>query len=66
MNINPTTPLGWAVLDLQVRLERVRQNEERGASAIEWVIITAVLVGLALLVAAVVRSYVQDEADKIK
>ena len=47
MRLSPTTLVGWLWLDVRARLDRAARRPERGASAIEWVIITAVLVGLA-------------------
>lgn len=41
-------------------------RNEFGASAIEWAIISAVVVLLALLVAKVIQGVVQDNANKIQ
>lgn len=41
------------------------ENEERGVSAVEWVIITAVLAALAIAVGAVITSKVQGKADNL-
>lgn len=51
-----------ALLDL--RLAQAR-NDERGVSAVEWVVITALLVGIALALAAVIRGKIMDKADSI-
>jgi uncharacterized membrane protein len=51
---------GWAA-----RARREGRNE-LGASAIEWAIISAVVVVLALLIANVIRGVVEDNANKIK
>lgn len=50
------------------RADRARRQgfNERGASAIEWAIISAVLVVLALVVARVIQTVVEDNSDKIK
>jgi len=50
------------------RAEQMRREgrSELGASAIEWAIISAVVVGLALVIAAVIRNVVNDNANKIK
>lgn len=50
------------------RAERMRREgrSELGASAIEWAIISAVVVGLALIIAKVITSVVNDNANKIK
>lgn len=50
------------------RAARARREgfNERGASAIEWAIISAVVVVLALLVARVIQGVVEDNANKIQ
>ena len=64
-NLQPNTPLGWLVLTLSVHTERARRSSERGASAIEFVIITAILVALAAAVGVVIYNLVKTEADSI-
>jgi Flp pilus assembly pilin Flp len=53
---------------VHARADRARRNgfNERGASAIEWAIISAVVVVLALIVARVIQTVVNDNATKIK
>lgn len=51
---------GWAA---QARREG---RSELGASAIEWAIISAVVVVLALLVAKVIKGVVEENAGKIE
>lgn len=46
------------------RLERAR-DDERGASAVEWVIITALLVGIASAVGLIILNTLQDGANSI-
>lgn len=65
LDLTPNTPLGWLLLSLQVHTQRARQAPDRGASAIEFVIITAVLVALAAAVGVVIYNLVTDEADSI-
>jgi predicted Kef-type K+ transport protein len=50
------------------RAARARREgrSELGASAIEWAIISAVVVLLALLIAKVIQGVVQDNASKIQ
>lgn len=50
------------------RADQARREgrNEFGASAIEWAIISALVVGLALTVFAVVRNVVEDNAGKIE
>ncbi|NEE02780.1 hypothetical protein G1H10_21680 [Phytoactinopolyspora halotolerans] len=51
---------------LQARLERARASSERGASAMEFVIITAVLVALAAAVGVIIYNMVTDKAENIE
>lgn len=64
-NFSPAAPLGWLLLTLNVHIERARRTPDRGASAIEFVIITAVLVALAAAVGVVIYNLVTDEAESI-
>ncbi len=50
------------------RAEEARRSgrSELGASAVEWAIISAVVVLLALGIAAVIREVVESNADKIR
>lgn len=52
---------------LGVRLDRLRSEEERskGASAIEWAIITAILALIAITIGAVIQKKIQDKANSI-
>ena len=47
--VNPLTPIGFCVLMLESRLARTRRED--GASAVEWVIIAAIVVGICIAVA---------------
>lgn len=49
---------------LDGRVTRARRSE-RGASAVEWVVITALLVGIALAVGAVLLKTIKGKADSI-
>ncbi|KQY56208.1 hypothetical protein ASD11_16470 [Aeromicrobium sp. Root495] len=53
---------------VRARAEEARRNgrNEIGASAIEWAIISAVVVVLALLVARVIQGVVEDNANQIE
>lgn len=51
---------------LRARVERARSGElDRGASAIEWVIIAAVVVGIVAGVAAVIMNALEDRAEQV-
>lgn len=54
----------YLVAVLHVRLDRARNAPSRGASAVEWVIITAIIAGVALGLATLIKSLVeQKQAD---
>ncbi|WP_200940196.1 hypothetical protein [Aeromicrobium sp. Root495] len=56
------------IMFVRARAEEARRNgrNEIGASAIEWAIISAVVVVLALLVARVIQGVVEDNANQIE
>lgn len=62
-----STPLGVLELDVRARVERARQLDaagDRGASAIEWVMISAILVVIAVGLGTYIIQQVRDkEAD---
>jgi Flp pilus assembly pilin Flp len=55
----------FLVAYLRGRVERARAEEDRGASAIEWVIIAAVVVGIVAAVAVVISQALEDRADEV-
>ena len=61
--ISPASPLGYLLAVLDVHLRRARS--ERGASAVEWVIISAIVVGICIAIAAVLRGALTGEANDI-
>ncbi|MFJ1972986.1 hypothetical protein ACIO93_30450 [Streptomyces sp. NPDC087903] len=51
---------------LQSRVQRARSGElDRGASAVEWVIISAVVVAIVGVVAAIINTALSDGATKV-
>jgi hypothetical protein len=50
---------------LRARVDAARREPDRGASAIEWAIITAILAGLAIAVGAIIVKLVTDKAKSI-
>lgn len=56
-----------AIIMVRGRAERARREgrNELGASAVEWAIISGIVVTLALVVAAVIRRVVQERSDEI-
>lgn len=61
--VNPLTPLGFCLLMLDGR--RARAHREDGASAVEWVIIAAIVVGICIAVAAILRTALVGKANDI-
>lgn len=64
------TELRYALLLVRYvrgRAAEARRNgrNELGASALEWAIISAIVVGLAVIVTAVITRVVNDKADEI-
>jgi Flp pilus assembly pilin Flp len=61
--VNPLTPIGFFVLMLESRLARTRRED--GASAVEWVIIAAIVVGICIAVAGILRNALVGKANDI-
>ncbi|MBM7169938.1 MULTISPECIES: hypothetical protein [Streptomyces] len=56
----------FLVTFLKGRVQRARSGElDRGASAVEWVIISAVVVAIVGVVAAVINAALKGGADKV-
>lgn len=66
MKLPLTSPLGFLLLRLRTRVDGARRSPERGASAIEWVIITAVLLTLAGVVGWAIYNFVSDAANELE
>lgn len=60
---SPLSPIGFCLLVLEGRLARARREE--GASAVEWVIIAAIVVGICIAVAGILKSALSDKATDI-
>jgi Flp pilus assembly pilin Flp len=61
--VNPLTPFGFCVLMLEGRLARTRRDE--GASAVEWAIIAAIVVGICIAVAGILRNALVGKANDV-
>ncbi len=58
--------LDFVITFLQGRVQRARSGElDRGASAVEWVIISAVVVAIVGVVAAIINAALKGGADKV-
>ena len=66
MYLSPTSPLLFLANEARRRYARARASEDLGASAIEWVIITGILVAIAAAIGLVIYNLVKSEADSIK
>jgi hypothetical protein len=66
MHLSPSTPSGWLFLQLRARLDRVRNEPDRGASAVEWVIITAVLVAIAAALGVIIYNFVINQGESLQ
>ncbi|MGI5159232.1 hypothetical protein [Microbispora sp. CA-102843] len=51
---------------LAVRILRARTAPTRGASAVEWVIITAIIAGVALGLATLIKTVVEQKQGEIQ
>jgi len=51
---------------IEARIEHARKNPDRGASAIEWAIITGMLALIAIGIYAVIKTKIMGAANKIK
>lgn len=60
-----TTPWGFLALELRRRFDRARSSRDLGASTIEWVIITGILVLIAAAVGAIIYNLVRNQAESI-
>ncbi|MGH4032473.1 hypothetical protein ACQB60_26440 [Actinomycetota bacterium Odt1-20B] len=67
-NFNTGIPaVDFLVTFFQGRVQRVRSGElDRGASAVEWVIISAVVVAIVGVVAAIINQALDKGANNVK
>jgi hypothetical protein len=65
-SLNSALTFLWAFLGTRVgRLQQARADRDRGASAVELAIITAVIIGIAGIVLAAINIFVTRESSKI-
>ncbi len=66
-SLNATLNFLWAFLGTRLaRLSHARQDADRGASAVELAIITAVIIGIAGIVLAAINFFVTNESNTIR
>lgn len=63
-NLSPTTPVGFLLVLAGAHHDRARRSE-RGASAVEWVIIAAVVAAICIVVAGVITSALETKAGEV-
>jgi hypothetical protein len=59
-------PVSYLIAMLHDRIHRARTAPSRGASAVEWVIITAIVAGLAIIIATVITAGVNQKTADIE
>lgn len=57
--------IAYVIAVLSVRIERARNAPTKGASAVEWVIITAIIAGVALGLATLIKGLVEGKQAEI-
>jgi len=65
MRFSPATPLGFLELMLREHIHRARTSDSRGASAVEWVVISAIIVAIAIAVGLILQNALEDKANQI-
>jgi hypothetical protein len=65
MYFSPTNPMLFLANEVRRRFARARASEDLGASAIEWVIITGILVAIAAAIGVVIFNLINNEAESI-
>jgi hypothetical protein len=68
--LSPATPAGYAELLIRGRIDRARARtqgsaRDLGASVVEWVIISALLVGIAVAVGGILLTRLSEKATSI-
>ena len=68
--LNPGTPLGYAELLIRTRIGVARNRvisgpRDAGASVVEWVIISALVIGIAVAVSAALKTKLQASVTKL-
>ncbi len=68
--LNPSTPAGYAELLVRGRIDAARSRvistpRDRGASVVEWVLISAILVAAAIAVGTLLLNKMRDKANSI-
>jgi Flp pilus assembly pilin Flp len=65
---SPAGALGFLELVLRDRFARARAAQhrgDRGASAVEWVVISAIVVGIAIAIGGILLTALEDKAEQV-
>jgi hypothetical protein len=65
MRFSPATQLGFLEMLLRDRFARARAAQDRGASAVEWVVISAIVVGIVIVVGGIQLNALQTKSNEI-
>ncbi|MGL5857626.1 MAG: hypothetical protein ACRC35_04335 [Angustibacter sp.] len=63
--LDPATPLGFLTLLLQDRRARLATSRDAGASAVEWVLISAILITIAGAVGFIIFKATETKANSL-
>jgi Flp pilus assembly pilin Flp len=66
---SPGTPVGYAELLMRRKMDRARDSwteGERGASAVEWVVISAIVVAIALAIGVILTRALTNKANDVE
>ncbi|HEU5355348.1 MAG TPA: hypothetical protein VFU65_12845 [Actinocrinis sp.] len=65
-NVFSGAALQYALVSLKARMARVRSGEtERGASAVEWVVISMIVVGICVAVGIILSTALTGKANSV-
>jgi hypothetical protein len=63
--LSPAHPVGFAWMMLRSRVDEAKEQDDLGASAIEWIIITAIVVAMAVAIGVFIWRRIQDSETTI-
>jgi hypothetical protein len=63
--LSPTNPVGFAWMMLRGRADDAQEQDDLGASAIEWIIITAIVVAMAVAIGVFIWQRIQNSETSI-
>jgi len=66
MRFSPATQLGFLEMLLRDRFARARAAQDRGASAVEWVVISAIVVGIVIVVGGILLRALRAKSEAIE